>query len=1090
MSSAYQQQARREDPKQHPSAAFLNRDVPLFTSRRSLHINSLTSSAGHADSLLPSPVRSPSSPGKVPQRQYRDGRVLSLPRRETPDLNPESKSANENLPPSPSLSAPLSRQQSGIPRPAKPSGGPATPVRERAIGVAAGPGKIPMATSRLNLNPGASPSPHHSNSPRSLTGAWNRAGEEETEAERRGGPVKGAEQPADRASLTELHSGRLGRPENGDAARLERMRNSPSPFSSHVANRLARNEQRGSPVSRDNELDHDTMDTASTISLSSMFDDGTLDTLDQEIANHARDQRRINGALRSEIKAFSKAKVGERVGLTAENSQRKNGTSSSLSDDFEAIVRERNFGSGRIEPSVSVPNGWGRKGKVGRDWLRKSLATEIEKNIGAEELALIDGKAQIKEEPYWLKAAADVPLPSAEELTPPALDIPLIHESPSVLRSNSSLERIRGWEEEEEQEFTTRSLQMSTSPLINTNASSKNNNALNLIRNLEIESLKGRAVATSRLGEIRERTSREQLRTLKEEPTSKEADLLKPTGLPDYFSRSKPDIAEETSEDESPPRTEATDEGNAIPNTPIVIYKKKDSIRRGVGGEEIAGIENEAEKKADQQDILRRLAKATSASPSPMQPASGKEEEEEEVKRMEDEKDEMAEKETVERDTKPLEDEAEPANLTFEWIDSQAIPVPRPVTAAKPSLLDSAVFVSRKPPRLSAKIPRSSISEQSSKDEGETPKATPRKEQDTPSKPTPAMIGSWMDTPKLNNEPPATKDNPEPISINLKADSEASTNPTFRDFIRGSNPSPLSKKKASVPFQAQPPTRQRTPSATSLPRVSKHTDNNQDSTLDSLEDLIAADAEAKANAGLDDTLRSLILSEDDAAIDISQLCDEQGQMLSDGEKGRQRETLTFERLTKRLRLLGLSIGDARRGIEGLERTVEASANSQEKHTVYWACSHCGGMGPPAGAVHYCSGPHWGFSVPKMYTWRKDQRYPKITWFGVLWLLFLVFLLSERVCAEKFSESMYQPPFPFATVSFLRETKPELYAPIHQAWMWYGEVMKFLGRSLLFLCHFFGAEALGVPSLDPYDYRYDNVPVLVQIWAFWFQEYDL
>ncbi|KAI9832909.1 MAG: hypothetical protein M1819_003939 [Sarea resinae] len=199
------------------------------------------------------------------------------------------------------------------------------------------------------------------------------------------------------------------------------------------------------------------------------------------------------------------------------------------------------------------------------------------------------------------------------------------------LRGKGSLERIR--ELELQDDFTARSLQISLSPPVR-----GKNTTLDQIREREIESLKSAAITTNRLGEVRERTSQENLRSQSrnsergQRPQSRNS----VRGLIDEVNedtegKNSPRVGlqgpiEIKEKPESTAAYKDDDDGEPIPNTPIVVYRtptptSKEQKRNQSRQAQVSSTKDDdarpKHERHDSLDLLRQLSRAASTSPVP-----------------------------------------------------------------------------------------------------------------------------------------------------------------------------------------------------------------------------------------------------------------------------------------------------------------------------------------------------------------------------------------------------------------------------------------------------------------------------------------
>ncbi|KAL9003593.1 MAG: hypothetical protein Q9188_003544 [Gyalolechia gomerana] len=340
----------------------------------------------------------------------------------------------------------------------------------------------------------------------------------------------------------------------------------------------------------------------------------------QENSQHAKDLRRMNGAVKSEPQIFRKALVGNRGGLTVENLRRNNEGSDSLGSSLGGSISSR-----ASDPSFNVPRQWGRKARPGKDWLSRinsksgrltgdvpkrrilddaAPSTSVDRNVGNKLAA----------------AAAEVPLPPGDDVSSQAGSSRSSTPTTAALRSKSH-DKVLDWELQDE-EFTGRSLQVSDSPPIRLR-----NITLDKILEQEISTVAKRAVTTSRLGEFREKRPAEQLRR------RSQGQLQESSQEPNGVTHQEKDKCQDTEAISRQPTTNGLQtpfkaansltNGEPVPDTPVVIYKSDSSGSRAndesSDNKEVqrSTLQRPKHGRQDSHDLLRKLARATSASPSP-----------------------------------------------------------------------------------------------------------------------------------------------------------------------------------------------------------------------------------------------------------------------------------------------------------------------------------------------------------------------------------------------------------------------------------------------------------------------------------------
>ena len=589
----------------------IKRDQPLFAQRRS-NPSSHQPPDFLTDSLNTSYIPSPSPP-KSPTRQDVRARPrqslahsssLAAAFRATPKVN------NENRPPSSSSSdqkrasrplKPPPAQSIPHPKPNSPSKPARSPVRART--------PSPLRGRATSIT---SPAASESSPPRGYAEAYQRIVEEENLAQE--------ESLEDMEEITGYDFNEQNRSQDLDRMRLQRMQHSASP----VSLRLSRKASPAGNIegSAQGEVDDkENIGHTSDGESSASYRENITDTsIDSGSSQYAKDLQRLQSTLNNEKKAFSKAKVGDRIGLTIDNLQRK-GSNDSLGSAFSAGSLSHR-GS---DPSINVPKAWGRKAKPGKDWLSRindrsgKLTGDVPKRHSSGDQIIADNQKRELAEPIdeWITTAAEVPLPSAEGSSEAASSSHGSTPTTAVQRS-SSLDRRRQWEVNDD-DFTGRSLQVSDSPPIRIR-----NSTLDRIREREIESVGKRAVTTNRLGELRRKSSTESPRKKIgfEEAQGDDMDGLNEASLQGQASGKSEQLVSDPKH--TPASTPDDDTGEAVPDTPVVIYKANSNGILSSSEKNIRQPESKTQKsrrpsheRKDSHDLLKRLAKATSESSSP-----------------------------------------------------------------------------------------------------------------------------------------------------------------------------------------------------------------------------------------------------------------------------------------------------------------------------------------------------------------------------------------------------------------------------------------------------------------------------------------
>ena len=261
-------------------------------------------------------------------------------------------------------------------------------------------------------------------------------------------------------------------------------------------------------------------------------EDHTTSSLDSESSKYSRDLQRVKSTTGSDSKAFSKARMGEKAGLTLENLNRQNDSNESLASTKSAST----FSQHDSDPGVNVPKAWGSKSKAGNDWLSR-INDRKEKRATptvSDRRSLIEGiKSSTKDrreaKTFKDSHASKIPLPSSSlkssGKTRSSSSVPTL-----ATEAKPSMEQRPDLNLDEE--FTGRSLQVSDSPPIRIKDFAQASTS-----GLEIAKLTEQAVTTNRLGQLRERESQDQLSKTVQSRASPE--LKRESGLKRQPSASK-----------------------------------------------------------------------------------------------------------------------------------------------------------------------------------------------------------------------------------------------------------------------------------------------------------------------------------------------------------------------------------------------------------------------------------------------------------------------------------------------------------------------------------------------------------------------
>ena len=831
-SSAMTSTSRDSASDQRP--AYVDSRKPLFAARQRAQRPFNGQPSGSRETSF-----SPPLPSEGNDRLYPSRRVHGGPRTLTEAFAASANDEGVSHRRSPSPMTDRSNGRSYIPKP-----GPLDSSRRNSPSppkASGSPSRLPVASTRGN----GSAKSYSPNPPKRLHETYGRVTEENTRPQPPVTVSVASDDDEQTGNFMTYHYTYADRSRDKDHIRVGKRSDSPASFTrTRGSSPSPELESEGSETADMDEVGQD--DTAasrsgSEISGLSILEDGTSDSFNQRLIRHARDQERILGA-RKTSGLFSRARTGDRAGSEPDSLGRRRASAGEH-------VREGSVSSQGSDPPMNIPNTWGSKARMRKHWLSNINNSDSREgpDANSEELR--------SRGPDWGSETADAPIPSVEDTLPPETDRPMLPLSPP---RSTAIDRLRSWEDDE---FTARSLQVSTSPPIK----AKRNNALDDVRTREIESLKNRAVTTNRLGEITKRASRESLNKEGKEMEESAEGNVEAIRTPIRSHRSgslrRRLLKAESSEAEAILPTTYEDEGDAIPNTPIVIFRgsqngptpKMDGDQENHVPSEPESLQRPRTERADSQDILRELARATSSS---------------------------LDVSPNDRDLKPPvgTEDASPASGGLLIKDG-------PSDKGNETL------------ELIASIDQAYVPETPATKEETSDSKTPV--QDPLTQPTPMVTGAWIPTPAAFSR----RDTAEGGLFNLG----------LRDFILGPKSSP--SKENGGPPSKEPSNIEQTPKAmikaTTTNEQKRRISQDDDITIDSIQELLLVDASLTS------------LDEDTSIIDIPlPTTDASGRALSEQELERLREARAYEQMAKRLRKLHTGIHDAKRGIETLEQNVE------------------------------------------------------------------------------------------------------------------------------------------------------------------------
>ena len=596
--------------KQPTDTNLPKRDQPLFASRRPAPTlqqppDFLTDSLNTSYIPSPSPDKSPTRAShRAKPRQAGSRTSLTEAFKATGSFN------NENKPLYSTASEVVTRRRKPIPTPASTQASAHSDTKKPRSSTHT---RTPTPPRGRQVTALTSPTNSESSPGRGYAEAYQRIVEEENLAQ---------EESIDGLDMDDLDH--FQGDESGDInqSQLQRIHNSASPSSRKASRRASPQANGAMKPSADEAENKENITDGVGSDAGNTNEDVTLSSVDSGSSQHARDLQRLNIALRSGQKAFSKARLGERGGPSMEILRRRNGSDESL----RSTQSTESFSHRGSDAGVNNPKAWGRKARPGNDWLSRindrsgRLTGDVSKRHSSSEqmIAVSEKRSQRESVDDWIAAAAEVPLPGGGNgsslITPSSKSTPTTtHQQPL------SVDRRQNWEIEDD--FTGRSLQVSESPPIHVR-----NTTLDRFRDREIELLEKQAVTTSRLGKIREKTSEEQMYKNRSSP-DRLLDTLANTRDSAIRRRASDQLIDQSKSRNSrhagqePGGEEA---GEAIPDTPVIVYRSKSSNSTSVdetGIEQIPTNQQTAGRpsndRKDSRDLLKRLSRAASESPSP-----------------------------------------------------------------------------------------------------------------------------------------------------------------------------------------------------------------------------------------------------------------------------------------------------------------------------------------------------------------------------------------------------------------------------------------------------------------------------------------
>lgn len=669
-------------------------------------------------------------------------------------------------------------------------------------------------------------------------------------------------------------------------------------------------------------------------------------------SQYARDMQRLNHALKGSGQAFRKARVGTKTGLTTQNLRRSNGSVESL----ESASSSKSLSQIGSDPSVNVPKAWGRKAEPSKDWLNR-INSRSGKFTGDSPKRSPTGDQLIAESTRrnseglinkWI-AAADVPLPDSS---------PLVNGSSqgstprTSIQRNTPISRKPKWDFVED-DFTGRSLQVSESPPLRIR-----NAALDSMRDREIEILERRAVTTNRLGELRERASNPQL--LPYEMDRRSSDTSSPERLRQGKEDALEKVRRKSDTDKATPENSQDDLGEPIPDTPIVVFRNTSASSDSKSQEHPPISDQTSHRRGESDNLLKRLARVSSQSPSPARDHVEAEEQPKEQAR-------IMEPERTPKATMPKIYEKTPV-ITGAWIEETPGPTPK---ISKPSTVLE----------------------------------------------TPFVMGGWIETPLPSGGRGPPMPTPSDPDDNRQLGSNRLGAADLITKLNTSTPRPQLKSQEPLKYTGPPLPKSALEEIINDAKSGKLNDTRPDldsaeeptlhlgdSTIQSLEDLIANDTDYSTLLATSQETSPLTPDPSPPSADSLPKSHEAPQ-----------DPQSYAQLLSRLTNLAPSIRASKRQLASLEQTVATTTTKPtepvcneagEFHDFIWPCPrcHCPGRLPslnvPTDLTTTIALP-----VPRLWSWRPNDWRPRLTRLGTL-----LFCIYAYLFAENWAQYVFHPLF--------------------------------------------------------------------------------
>jgi hypothetical protein len=650
-----------------------------------------------------------------------------------------------------------------------------------------------------------------------------------------------------------------------------------------------------------------------------------------------RNQEAVENARSARPQAFRKARPRARGRLTMENLERI-----PLHADIQGLhssqgsTRSASSGGASItDPPLNVPRDWGRRGKRSSDWLRRITMDPAEQTP----------KARTTEQVDWLRTASDVPIPSVE-------DSPLSHRgsargtpASSLRRQNDSLERIQASELVEDLDLT------SASFIASTPAVYPKNNALAEIRQRELEAGLDESESAYATAPIERQHGQNRSNSRIAITRTK---LPETARLDGWSHPAEQDIqVAKRALGGQPPNSTSTSGSTEGPPSPISIHKSSHTlgrVDRAITPTIQKSPQRPEHRREDSQDLLRRLSRAASGTPSPGRNFAA---------RSEISLGQPAHRETSEYSAPtgrqaPLaparEGDVEEATKQQTARELGAARVHQIPLTWESSSAKVTTNLSKQPPTRPSR--------------GENVNKTIISSSTRVESKTPVVTGAWLDTPKL-----ASHQEPPPQASPAKRAAAAALG---RPIVPGNTSQPNPPTEPALPSSALAAIVDEARHKLGQPSV----EDLGEATINSLEDLMAPHHQD-----------SVLDSEEDT-IELRQTVDWQfsrGKATTEAGKLREEDLESARRMTDTVEQMHKDIRRAKKTAEQIESqvrtSISGSTHSQTLQVSCWNCTH----------LYEAL---WRQSEELFYTHQGKKKRP--TWVGWFVIVLMTWLIAESI----------------------------------------------------------------------------------------------